>query len=372
MAARRRWKDRTSAFEAGVLARNTRPPPNAPSTSQFLRIAGSLARDLQDTSAKLAELTRLTRKAEVLYAREIAELSGIVKTDIRNLKSQLEDLRRASVMKGQSGQHHELVVASLQTRLADKTKDFRAILAERTAKLERSAAVEAALSGSMGAAFAASPLMLSPPPSAVISTLTSSRGTSSATAGSALISTDSFSSSPFSSSASPNGALSTDLTAPLEALNTQAVQQAYSTQRLQAVESINETMTELHTIFVDLHSLLEGQVELTRRIENNVIESEQNLISSQQQLLDYWRRMSSNRWFVIKLLAILAFFVRRPPPKKKPSTTHMLHRQCSSLFSLCKKTQPKINITNIKPRCPPPLYISVDEFILGYSTLIDW
>ena len=318
MAARRRWKDRTAAFEAGVLARNNRPPPATTGPTKFLRIAGSLARELQDVNAKLAELTRLTRKAEVLYAREIAELSGIVKTDIVNLKAQLEELRREAHKggQGQPGQHHELVVSSLQNRLADRAKDFRSILAERTSKLERSAQVEAALSGSMGSALAASPLLLgqSTPASSSPSLSRSSTATGTTTTSS---SRDPSLSSFGSSSLTPEGnnaGLSTDLMAPLEALNTQAVQQAYSTQRLHAVENINETMQELHTIFVDLRSLVEGQAELTRRIEFNVMETQNNLDGAQQQLLEYWRRMSSNRWFVIKLLAILAFFVRSAFP----------------------------------------------------------
>lgn len=388
MAARRRWKDRTAAFEAGVLARSTRPPPAVPGPTQFLRIAGAIARDLQDTSAKLAELTRLTRKAEVLYAREIAELSGIVKTDIRNLKSQLEELRRVSAAKGQSGQHHELVVTSLQTRLAERTKDFRSILAERTAKLERSAAVEAALSGSMGAALAASntPLLLSSPPALSTSTATTSMAARAGGASPPLLSS-SHSPAALSSSSSTSspahdpaaGAfLTNDLMAPLEALSTQAVQQAYSAQRLQAVENINETMQELHTIFIDLRSLIATQAELADRIERNVVETEENLISTQQQIVEYWRRMSSNRWFVIKLLAILAFFVRahmddRNISLKKKLIPIPLRRSCSSssLHRLDGWCVACVCVCLISSFCASHSNVLINKLIFWNSTLID-
>jgi t-SNARE complex subunit (syntaxin) len=57
------------------------------------------------------------------------------------------------------------------------------------------------------------------------------------------------------------------------------------------------------------HAQVQEQGELTIRIDENIDDTLANVDSAQAQLLKYMNSISSNRWLVMKVFAVLLFFL---------------------------------------------------------------
>lgn len=65
----------------------------------------------------------------------------------------------------------------------------------------------------------------------------------------------------------------------------------------------------MHAALTDAHMQVQEQGELAIRIDENVDESLANVDSAQAQLLKYLNSISSNRWLILKVFAVLVVFI---------------------------------------------------------------
>jgi syntaxin 5 len=84
---------------------------------------------------------------------------------------------------------------------------------------------------------------------------------------------------------------------------------SYLQSRAQAVESIESTIHELGDMYKRLVSIVGMQEEITLRIDANMDATLINVESGHNELLKYFDRMSSNRWLIMKIFAVLIAFL---------------------------------------------------------------
>jgi syntaxin 5 len=84
---------------------------------------------------------------------------------------------------------------------------------------------------------------------------------------------------------------------------------AYLQSRDTALTQINATIQELGGIFAQMAEMVQQQGELAVRIDENVDNVVTNVDAAQAQLLRYLQTISSNRWLVLKVFAILLVFI---------------------------------------------------------------
>lgn len=86
-------------------------------------------------------------------------------------------------------------------------------------------------------------------------------------------------------------------------------QETYAQSRAVALHSVESTITELGGIFTHLATMVAHQGELAIRIDDNMDESLANVESARSALLRHLNRISSNRWLLIKIFAIIILFL---------------------------------------------------------------
>jgi hypothetical protein len=74
---------------------------------------------------------------------------------------------------------------------------------------------------------------------------------------------------------------------------------------------VERTIAELGGIFGQLATMVAEQGELAIRIDEHMDETVANVESAQAHLLKYLQRISSNRWLVMKVFAVLLIFMVR-------------------------------------------------------------
>jgi syntaxin 5 len=92
-------------------------------------------------------------------------------------------------------------------------------------------------------------------------------------------------------------------------LMTSAPDTSYLESRGAALQGIESTINELGTIYRQLATMIAEQGEVVQRIDMNVEDMHMNIERGQGELLKYLRNVSSNRWLMIKIFAILIIFV---------------------------------------------------------------
>jgi len=86
-------------------------------------------------------------------------------------------------------------------------------------------------------------------------------------------------------------------------------QERYVNNRVDAVASIERTITELQGIFRQLASLVAEQGEMIQRIDANVDTTSGHIEDAQGQLLKYLSSVGSNRWLIAKIFMVLFLFI---------------------------------------------------------------
>jgi len=239
--------------------------------SQFNTFAADISKDINDVGLNLLKLTELSKKKVVfsIEQQQIADQIIIIKTGIQDIKRKLDEFsRKVHNLKTskQSETHSEAIISSLQLKLANTAKDFQQVLSSHNDNVKARHQTQTLLTGSHYAG------VLSPSPT--------------------------------------NFETSEDISSNFS--ETQALLQSqdrYLNARVEAVESIEQTIIELQEIFLQIRDLTIEHGDLTIRIDHQINETVGNVDAAQNQLLAYWRKMASNRWFYAKIFFVLLVFV---------------------------------------------------------------
>lgn len=297
-----RIRDRTSEFRATVDSyqhqQHVEVPPRRRSPmaqpvgqdsaghSHFMQRASLISADLQSTLSKLDRLTRLTRdsRAALLDDRrqaECVELGAAVESSIARINRDITDLRALQDNGLQQQQQHSGgVVVSLQSRLADATRELAAVLREReAAELERRRRREQYSSG------------LTIPTDLKLPSGVSERHPERQPL--------------LEETGSPGPRFSSYQQLSL----VQSQDTSYLEARSAAVQSIERSINDIGHIFQQLTHMIAEQGELVQRIDANIDDVGIDVQRGHLELLKYYRYVNSNRWLLLKLFCVLIVFM---------------------------------------------------------------
>ncbi|XP_022188689.1 syntaxin-5 [Nilaparvata lugens] len=304
-------RDRTAEFANAIrslqgrqLPRAVRAPtPNKAryiqSYAEFMMIAKTIGKNLSGTFAKLEKLMLLAKRKTMFNDRptEIQELTYIIKEDLNSLNGQIARLQEVSRRQRQlqsaaTKQQHLLshsssVVLALQSKLAAMSTEFKNVLQVRTENLKQAKSRRDQFSlGTVSSAL---------PPSAVSGPYHQ---------GSVLLA-DEHQQQQVSIDLEPRAGML--MQAQAQALILDETDQ-YLSSRAETMQNIESTIVELGGIFSQLAFMVKEQEEMVERIDANVQDAEMNVESAHNEILKYFQSVSSNRWLMIKIFAVLIFF----------------------------------------------------------------
>lgn len=325
------YRDRTSEFRSlsetlkktagGGASAPSIQHENAPSTShesysrsEFNRNASRIGLGIHETSQKIARLAQLARKSSMFndHAVEIQELTALIKNEITALNSALSDLQtiqNMDVAEGNSSQdrvvHSNAVCDDLKSKLMGATKHLQDVLTARTENIKAHENRKQIFSKN---ASRENPFQQQPKPATEPPPWSNSLNASDLQQASAL-----------PSNGGPVGnqlrrRLAVDNT-PSPQMEMSMVQQEvprhdnYAQSRATALHNVESTITELGGIFTHLATMVAHQGELAIRIDDNMDESLANVEGAHSSLLRHLNKISSNRWLLIKIFAILILFL---------------------------------------------------------------
>ncbi|CAI8586908.1 unnamed protein product [Vicia faba] len=322
------FRDRTSEFRSltetlkktGGGEGVTAPPNHQPSTSQgsysrseFNRKASQIGLGIHETSQKIARLANLAKKSSLFNDPivEIQELTALIKTDITTLNSavlNLQNIQKFDLADENYSEdrvvHSNAVCNDLKNKLMGATKHLQDVLTTRTENIKAHE--------SRKQIFSKNPLQHQPKPTTEPPPWSNSTN---AFETESLLQTP----GPPSNGISPAGnqlrrRLAVDNT-PSQQMEMSLVQQVvprqedYAQSRSTALHNVESTITELSGIFSHLATMVAHQGELAIRIDDNMDESMANVEGARSSLLRHLNQISSNRWLMIKIFAILIFFL---------------------------------------------------------------
>ncbi|GAB6021095.1 Syntaxin-5 [Chamberlinius hualienensis] len=263
--------------------------------NDFMTIAKSIGRDIGNTYTKLEKLTLLAKRNSLFDDRpvDIEELTYIIKQDIGSLNKQIAQLQ--TLVKSQQNAngshmqtHSSSVVVSLQSKLASMSNDFKKVLEVRTENLK--------LQKNRRDQFTQGAVTSSLPPSAIAGYHQ----------GSVLMADD---------KASGRNDYSINMGSDLVPSSYYQQQQllvdeqdSYLQNRAETMQNIESTIVELGGIFQQLAFMVKEQEEMIQRIDSNVEDTTMNVEAAHTEIVKYFRSVTSNRWLMIKIFAVLLFF----------------------------------------------------------------
>jgi len=306
-------RDRTTEFHSTIRSFQSRiqQQPNQNSTkprealqqrSQFMGYAKQIGRELTNTCVKLEKLTELARKRTLFEdkAKDIQELTYHIKQDINNLHSEITQLQAFTKANKEQGsknrqKHSSNVVYTLQSKLADMSKDFKQVLEVRSENMkQQSERGEQFFSKStLGQANGASS-MYQPPKMPGNSSMVKS----------VLLYDDN------NSQQSKDSVLNMDLMEKQQAQKSLILNEdlGYVQDRANAMQTVETTIVELGTMFNQLATMIKEQEEQITRIDSNVDDVDMNVSAAHTELLKYFQSVTSNRWLMLKVFGVLIFF----------------------------------------------------------------
>ncbi|CAN8009720.1 unnamed protein product [Ixodes pacificus] len=322
-------RDRTSEFKSAAKLLQGRPGNGylqrkqghseraVQEWAEFMHVARQIGKDIANTFSKLEKLTLLAKRKTIFDDRpiEIQELTYIIKQDIGSLNkqiAQLQDVARSSKNRGTKHMqsHSNSVVVSLQSKLASMSNDFKSVLEVRTENLkhQKNRREQFSQSGHVSTAM---------PPSAL-----------SGHAGSVLLA-DEYARSTggsvgdYSINMEGGGARQRQLQSQQQMLllDEQASRryslirgsftylcESYIQSRADTMQNIESTIVELGSIFQQLAHMVKEQEEMVQRIDANVEDTSMNVEAAHSEILKYFQSVTSNRWLMIKVFAVLIVF----------------------------------------------------------------
>lgn len=74
------------------------------------------------------------------------------------------------------------------------------------------------------------------------------------------------------------------------------------------MQTVEQTIIELGSMFQELASLIKQQDESIQRIDANIEDVDLNVSQAHNELLKYFQSVTSNRWLMIKIFCVLIVF----------------------------------------------------------------
>lgn len=296
-------RDRTTEFFSAVKSLQTRHTngvvPSKQSAavrqrSEFTQIAKRIGKDLANTFAKLEKLTILAKRKSLFDDKpvEIQELTYIIKEDINSLNKQIAQLQEiAKIQHGQNGRqkqsHSNSIVVALQSKLANMSNDFKSVLEVRTENLKHQKNRREQFSQS---------------------NVSSGPAKGFGQQGQSVLLQDEAQHNGFSDGHVAINMDSMDNSQYRQQLQIIDQQDDYIQSRADTMQNIESTIVELGQIFTQLAHMVKEQEEAVQRIDSNVEESQLNIEAAHSEILKYFQSVTSNRWLMIKIFAVLIIF----------------------------------------------------------------
>uniref|UniRef100_A0A5B7B4I9 Putative syntaxin-31 n=1 Tax=Davidia involucrata TaxID=16924 RepID=A0A5B7B4I9_DAVIN len=324
------YRDRTSEFRSlsktlkkvgGIAASNesqkdpgTPKPPATSYRSEFNKKASRIGLGVHETSQKIARLARLAKRSSIFDdpIKEIQELTALIKDDITALNVAVSDLQTLQSLEIADGYYSEdrvihstTVCDDLKNKLMGATKQFQDVLTTRTENIKAHENRKQIFSTNVsreGPLRHQSKTVTEPPP----------WSSSSDSSGSLQPPVSPLNGVPVGSQLRRRLAADNTPSHQMEFSMLQQVvprQENYSQSRAVALQNVESTISELSGIFTHLATMVAHQGELAIRIDDNMEESLANVEGARSALLRHLNQISSNRWLLIKIFAILIFFL---------------------------------------------------------------
>ncbi|WZY80080.1 hypothetical protein YC2023_026464 [Brassica napus] len=293
-----------------------RSSPPGSSRSEFNKKASQIGLRIHETSQKTARLAKLAKESSIFNDRtlEIQELTVLIRNDITGLNMALSDLQTLQNMEIADGSyshdkvgHYTAVCDDLKTRLMGATKQFQDVLTARSENMKAHENRKQLFSAKNAAVDNQSNAKAVPEPPPWSSSSVPSGNSQQQP----LL--------PPVNSGAPSGSQlrrrSAIENAPSQQMEMSMLQQTvprqenYSQNRAVALHSVESTITELSGIFTHLATMVTQQGELAIRIDDNMDESLVNVEGARSALLQHLTRISSNRWLMIKIFAVIILFL---------------------------------------------------------------
>lgn len=325
------YRDRTAEFRSlsqtlkkigGITAVNqpenspspSKPSPTAFSRSEFNKKASRIGLGIHETSQKISRLAQLAKRSSMFDdpIMEIQELTVLIKNDITTLNVALTDLQTIQNMEIADGiysedkvVHSTAVCDDLKSRLMGATKELQDVLTARTENIKAHENRKQIFSTNASrenpfrnqAKTLNEPLPWSSSSNAPGNSQPSALPSNGVQVGNQL-----------------RRRLAVD-NPPSQQMEMSMLQQVvprqenYAQSRAVALHNVESTISELSGIFTHLATMVAQQGELAIRIDDNMDESLANVDGAHSALLRYLSQISSNRWLMIKIFAILILFL---------------------------------------------------------------
>lgn len=290
--------------------------------SDFNKRASRIGLGIHEASQKIARLAKMAKKTSMFDdpAKEIEELTAVIKQDITALNAAFSDLQALqnsqvgdSNFSKDSAIHFTTVVDDLNNRLKGITKELKDVLVTRSENLKAHENRKQLFSSnaSRGNPFAqqrgtgvssGAVTDTKPPPWTNGSNFSASLPTSRVP----LI--DHSNVSQLRRRVGGDGATSIQMEGYMQQQMIQR-QDSHMQSRATALQNVESTISELGNIFTQLATMVAHQGELAIRIDDNMDDTLANVEGAQGALLKHLSHISSNRWLIIKILFVLIIFM---------------------------------------------------------------
>jgi len=265
---------------------------NIQNYAEFMLVARTIGKNVSSTYAKLEKLTLLAKRKPLFNDQpsEIQELTYIIKEDLNSLNGQIAHLQ--DIIRNQNEtrnkaktrhlfSHSSSVVLALQSKLASMSSQFKHVLEVRTENLKEAKKRRDQFCQGL-----------------VTTDLPHSSGGRSH--GSVLLGQHQVAIN-LENHYSPQQAQQQQLLVYDET-------DQYLSSRAETMQNIESTIVELGGIFQQLAHMVKEQEEMVDRIDTNIHDTELNVEAAHSEILKYFQSVTSNRWLMIKIFAVLIFF----------------------------------------------------------------
>jgi syntaxin 5 len=247
-------------FNAALL-----PNTQKKQQTQFTKASLVISRNITELVVKLQKLAAFAKNKSLFQDQtaNVNELIGEIKQELELIKRNIAKLKAFIPNQGQNHKHSSQVVDLLQLSLTKKSNEFTEILKIRKSNLKEQKQRQEQFVGSV----------------------------------------DYYQASPVQSDTIIDMGFSQ-----LELLENQ--NNAYLEQRDEAIDSIESTIAQLGQVYSQFASVLQQQREMVQRIDDNTLDTLDNVQGAHSQLLKYYDNMSGNRALMLKTFGVvLTFFL---------------------------------------------------------------